>query len=129
YVFHAYKVTHSLVVWVAVLIISWTILRKQHPSPPPSPFKGEGEGVRVWDGRAVWPLGAWGLHILCDIPTHSTRFFPTPFLWPFPTPYYNGTSWGNKTFMLANYAGIALTYLVLVYRKSKLHPFHGAKGA
>jgi len=68
---------------------------------------------------SLWPFGSWGLHILCDIPTHSLRFFPTPYLWPLPTPFYNGHSWGNRTFMLANYAGIALAYLVLAYRQSK----------
>jgi hypothetical protein len=104
YVYHAYNVTHSLVIWGILMLVAWKIY-----------------------GRRAWPLGAWGLHILCDIPTHSLRFFPTPYLWPLPTPYYNGTSWGNKTFMLANYSGIALAYLVLAYRKSKLHP-HGARG-
>jgi hypothetical protein len=95
YVYHAYNITHSLVVWGILMLVAWRLY-----------------------GRHAWPLGAWGLHILCDIPTHSLRFFPTPYLWPLPTPFFNGHSWGNKTFMLANYAGIALTYLVLTWRKA-----------
>ena len=67
---------------------------------------------KLW-GRDAWPIGAWGLHILCDIPTHSTRFFPTPYLWPFHTPFINGLPWARPTFMIANYSLILLTYLIL----------------
>ena len=97
FVYHAYDVTHSLVVWGAMMILAWSL----------------------W-GKRAWPLGAWGLHILCDIPTHSTRFFPTPYAWPFKTHFYNGVSWGRRSFVLRNYAAIALTYLaILAYRKLK----------
>ena len=88
YVQSLYNVTHSLVIWTLVFALVWIVYRK-----------------------LPWVLGAWGLHILCDIPTHSTRFFPTPFLWPFNTPYVNGIPWARPTFMIANYALLALTYL------------------
>jgi len=90
YVYHAYNVTHSLVVWSVLMIIAWKVY-----------------------GRRAWPTAAWGLHILCDIPTHSTRFFPTPYLWPLPTPFYDGSSWGTRHFMLMNYTGLLVVYLVL----------------
>ncbi len=96
YVYHAYNVTHSLVVWTAALFIIWTV-RKKFP----------------------WPFMAWGLHILCDIPTHSTQFFPTPFLWPFHTPFVNGRPWSRPPFPLINYTLIGLTYLALFIYKSK----------
>lgn len=100
YVVPAYHVTHSLIVWAAVFAVLWLLFR-----------------------RRAWIFGAWGLHILCDIPTHSTRYFPTPFLWPFPTPYVNGISWGTPWFMAANYASIAacLTFLFLRRRKKSAH--------
>src|SRR5438105_4033459 len=63
YVYSAYNVTHSLVVWAAAFALVWRWRKK-----PPVVFL------------------AWPLHILCDIPTHTRRFFPTPFLWPLPTP-------------------------------------------
>jgi hypothetical protein len=94
YVYHAYNVTHSLVVWALLFGLVWRL-----------------------KGKAYWPLAAWALHILCDIPTHSTRFFPTPYLWPLHTPFYNGTSWGNRTFMIWNYSLISLTYLALLSSK------------
>ena len=56
YVFHAYNVTHSLVVWAVAFFLLWQLMKK----PP-------------------WLLGAWLLHILCDIPTHAASYFPTAF--------------------------------------------------
>jgi len=91
--YHAYHVTHSLVIWTCIASGLW-IWRKQFP--------------RVFAAAA--------LHILCDIPLHSLDYFPTPYLWPLQTPLHDGTRWANSRFMLANYALLAATYLVLAYR-------------
>jgi membrane-bound metal-dependent hydrolase YbcI (DUF457 family) len=92
YVFHAYNLTHSLIVWSVVFSLLWLILKK----PP-------------------WHLGAWLLHIVCDIPTHAASYFPTPFLWPFPTPFVNGIPWTTPRFMAANYTAIIVTYCALFF--------------
>lgn len=97
YVYHAYDVSHSLVVWAAVFGLVWFLRKK--------PF---------------WPLGAWALHILCDIPTHSVRFFPTPYVWPFATPFYDGTPWGYRAFMIWNYVAITTAYVAVWFWKRKL---------
>ena len=95
YVFHAYNLTHSLTVWAVAFSLLWLILKK----PP-------------------WLLCAWLLHILCDIPTHSTSYFPTPFLWPLSTPFVNGISWATPWFMAANYTALLAVYFWLVlYRR------------
>jgi hypothetical protein len=60
-------------------------------------------------------LSAWLLHILCDIPTHASSYFPTPFLWPFPTPYVNGIPWFTPWFMAMNYAALSAGYGVLFF--------------
>jgi glucose/arabinose dehydrogenase len=96
FVFTAYRLTHSLVMWTAVFLILWAIFR-----------------------RPVWVFGAWALHILCDIPTHSTRYFPTPFLWPFSTPYVNGTPWSRPWFMITNYGLLIFGFAFLALRKRK----------
>lgn len=92
YVHTLYQVTHSLVVFMAVFALVW-----------------------LWRRRPLWELGAWGLHILLDIFTHSTDFFPTPFLWPLADVRVDGVPWsepriffGNVLLLAALYAGFYL---------------------
>ena len=99
YVVPAYNLTHSLVVWAAAFTVLWVLFRQR-----------------------AWIFGAWGLHILCDIPTHSTRYFPTPFLWPFPTPYVDGIPWSTPWFMTLNYASIALCLGAILFRRLRRDP-------
>ncbi|MFQ5683280.1 MAG: hypothetical protein ACE5HC_08420 [Candidatus Binatia bacterium] len=107
FVYHAYNLTHSLVIWAALFSLIWWIRR--HPP---------------------WVFLAWGLHILCDIPTHSSRYFPTPYLWPFPTPFVEGISWATPWFMAANYTAIVLAYLGMLFymRRKKRKPSNRAGG-
>lgn len=91
YVFYAYNVTHSLLVCIAVFVIaSW------------------------WLRRPAWILAPWVLHIACDIPTHATDYFPTPFFWPLETPFVNGQSWSRQGFLVANYSVLLLAYIIMV---------------
>ena len=87
FLFHAYNLTHSFVVWAALFVLIWVVRR--HPP---------------------WAFSAWGLHILCDIPTHNSRFFPTPYLWPLSTPFVEGTSWAAPWFMMTNYTALLVFY-------------------
>ena len=97
FVFHAYNFTHSLVALSALSGLIWVLRR----NPP-------------------WVFLAWGIHILCDIPTHSSAYFPTPFLWPLPTPFVDGISWATGWFIATNYAALLLTYIaLLVYRRAR----------
>ena len=98
YVFHAYNLTHSLVVWVLLFGLLWVVIRR----PP-------------------WIWLAWGLHILCDIPTHDTRYFPTPYLWPFPTPFVEGIPWATPWFMVANYSALTAVYFAVFYYVRRKH--------
>ncbi len=96
YVFHIYNVTHSLVVFLLAFLLVWFIRR------------------RPW-----WPLGAWGLHVLMDIPTHSERFFPTPFLWPVSEYRVNGTPWAQPLILVPDLVLLAGLYLLYfgIYRR------------
>ena len=87
YVFKLYDITHSFVTSGAVFAALW-----------------------LWRGRPPWIFCAWLFHILCDIPTHKRHYFPTPYLWPFRTPYVNGIRWAVLWFMILNYSALALTY-------------------
>ncbi len=89
YVYHLYNYTHSLVVWVAVVVVVYFARGKRMP----------------------WLLGAWGLHIGIDIFTHSTAFFPTPFLWPLSSFHVNSFSWAEPWFMALNYSALTIAYV------------------
>ncbi len=87
YVFLVYHFTHSLVVFLAAFLLVWALRR-----------------------RPLWPMLAWGLHVLMDIPTHSLRFFPTPFLWPLSDVAFNGISWARPIILVPD-----ILLLVLIY--------------
>jgi len=70
--------------------------------------------------KPIWEMGAWLLHILMDIPTHSYAFYPTPFLWPFSEWKFNGFSWGQPWFMILNVSLLITFYLILYFTKKKI---------
>jgi hypothetical protein len=107
FVYHAYNFTHSFVIWGLLFVMLWSIQR----------YRG-----KTTDASVQWliPFFAWPLHIFCDIPTHSVQFFPTPYLWPLATPFYDGSPWGNRMFMMMNYASLVGIYAVFFYRRSKI---------
>ncbi len=76
-----YNFTHSLVLFAIATLVVFA-LRK---------------------GRLYWPMLAWGLHILMDIPTHPD-FYRTPFLFPisdYRVPF--GVSWGTWWIFIPNW--------------------------
>lgn len=93
--FTLYDVTHSLIIFTLVFLLVY-FLRGRKP---------------------FWPMAAWGVHIIMDIPTHSYRFFPTPFLWPISGFKIDGFSWGQPWFLILNYSVLAGVYLVLYLMK------------
>ncbi len=87
YVHTLYNITHSLVIALLVFGFVWIIAKKP-----------------------MIELLAWPLHILIDIPTHSSEFFPTPFLWPVSEFTVNGISWSSPLIFLPN-----ITLLIVLY--------------
>ena len=79
FVYLFYSITHSLVIFTLVAIGYWT--RKK---------------------RFYWPMFAWPLHILMDIPTHVDKFFPTPFLWPLSKVHVSGIAWSDPVIFFPN---------------------------
>ena len=83
-----YSGTHSLFLFTVTLVLIWALI-----------------------GKPMWVVGAWGLHILIDIPTHSLELFPTPFLWPLSDFKVDGLPWhspivfgGNMLLLIAAYS-------------------------
>jgi hypothetical protein len=98
-----YHVSHSLVVFSLAFGLVWLVAR-----------------------RPILAMLGWPLHILIDIPLHTARFFPTPFLWPVSSFHVSGISWGNRWFMLCNYTALAIVYLVLWLRRGGRTPWSAA---
>lgn len=96
YVFAGYNLGHSLVIFLIVIGVIYYITR----SIPIA-------------------VGGWLSHILLDIPTHTTKFFPTPFLWPISDFKFNGISWGNPVFMIINYGLLFILYVYLFTKVKK----------
>ena len=67
--------------------------------------------------RLPWEMLGWPLHILSDIPTHTYKFFPTPFLYPFFSTKINGYAWAHPLFLAIDYGLLILVYAYL-WRKS-----------
>jgi len=96
YVHQSYNFTHSLVVWACLTGAVW-LVRREFP----------------------WVLGAWALHILCDIPLHDISFFPTPYLWPLATPFVDGVRWAQPMVMIPNYAALVVAHAVGFYSRKR----------
>lgn len=97
YVHHLYDVTHSLVVAFSVFGIVWFFTK-----------------------RPVYEMLAWPLHILVDMPTHSSAFFPTPILWPLSDFTVNGIQWSNPYIFIPNVILLSSLYLYWFIRRRKI---------
>ena len=86
-----YHYSHSLVIFSLVFGAVWLLRR-----------------------RPALVMLCWPLHILMDIPTHRAGRYGTPFLWPISSYVFDGTSWGQRWFMLLNWSSILIAYLALL---------------
>jgi hypothetical protein len=93
---HLYNFSHSLVIWAVVLAIVWIIIK-----------------------RFPWVLLGWALHICIDIFTHTSEFYPTPFLFPLSKFHVSGVSWAEPVFMAVNYGALVILYLFLIPKITK----------
>lgn len=67
-------------------------------------------------GYIPFYLWAWPLHILIDIPTHSRKFLPTPFLWPVSKWKFPGVSWAELWLFWLNWI-LIIVFLLLILLK------------
>lgn len=102
-----YGPTHSLIVFVAVILTVWLVKNGRR---------------RLSAASFPWPMLGWGLHVIMDVPTHSYRFYPTPVLWPVSNWKFNGVSWGQPWFMALDAVLLAATFFVLWLVRKKRVP-------
>ena len=70
-------------------------------------------------GGAYWEMTGWMLHSMIDIPTHTRRLYPTPFLWPLSDFTIDGISWGRPWFLALNYSALVIVFLLLRLKSRK----------
>lgn len=100
WVLNFYKWTHSLVVWIILLIPAFYFWIK-------------------FTERTPWFLLAAPLHILMDIPTHNFKSFPVQFLYPVSRFQVDGLHWSKPVVFIGNYVLIigAIFFRLLVIGK------------
>ncbi len=91
----SYNATHSLVVFTIGFLLIWAL------------------------AKPVWVAGAWGLHILIDIPTHSKNLFPTPFLWPLSEFKVDGVAWSNPMVLGVNVILLGIAYWLWLSKRKR----------
>ena len=97
-----YQLSHSLIIFLALALTVYFLTK-----------------------RVPWVMLGWPLHILADIPTHSSIFYQTPAFWPLFDWKFDGFQWGVGHFTLYNYFALAVVGLCLYFiaekRESKKH--------
>lgn len=92
-----YRITHSLVIFVVVFFLIALVIRS-----------------------LPWVAGAWGIHIVIDIFTHPQAYYPTPFLFPFDSPFWFALDYRLPWFYAINYTMLSGTFLIL-FAVNKYH--------
>lgn len=98
YVHGLYDISHSFLIYVLFFALLWYLGKKDF---------------------AKLTLG-WPLHILIDIPTHTSAFFPTPFLWPLSHFNIEGIPWGSPLIFIPNVIIIVGLYAYWYVKKKKI---------
>lgn len=104
---YLYNYSHSLVIFllcIGVVILGKYLIAKQV----------------LFKQLIPWEMTGWLLHIVCDVPTHSYNFYPTPLFWPLWNWKFNGFSWGVWWFMVLNYTILGVVFLIIYFKNKKI---------
>ena len=98
WVYTAYNLTHSLLIVAALVLLLFLVNR--------------------WLGISVC---AWLWHVICDIPTHSKAYFPTPFLYPLSDFTVDGVSFMRPSIFISYWSFLIVAGVLLVWLKQPKH--------
>ena len=88
---HLHCITHSAIMAGTVTLLLWVAL------------------------RSLWiPILGWWSHIVIDVLTHSSTFYPVPVLYPITERSFDGLAWNTPWFMVLNYVALAAVSLWLL---------------
>lgn len=66
--------------------------------------------------RTLWlPLLGWWSHIVIDVFTHSTNYYPVQVFYPLSERTFDGLAWNTPWFLVLNYVALAVTWCGLLY--------------
>ena len=88
YVHVLYNISHSLITFTVIAVLFYLFVR-----------------------HLLVPFFAYGFAVLLDIPSHSTDFFATPFLWPISDYKFNGMPWSEPQVFFPNLILLVAAYL------------------
>jgi len=92
-----YNASHSIIIFMLTFFIAYLIFKKP-----------------------IWVLGAWLFHIIVDIPSHGVGAWATPYLWPFPTPFFDGFPWWQNIWVtMINYILILAAGIYIILKGKK----------
>jgi hypothetical protein len=113
-----YHPSHSLIIFACVFFLVWAArwYRLNYYRGVKLPV------VAATPAAPPWEMCGWLLHILIDIPSHTLRLYPTPFLWPLSDLKVDGISWGRPWFMALNYGALLTMFIVLRLRAKRKQP-------
>lgn len=60
-------------------------------------------------------LAGWWSHIVIDVLTHSSDFYPSPVFYPISYDGFNGVAWNSALFISVNYGALVIAICWLVY--------------
>jgi hypothetical protein len=93
-----YSISHSLIIFAAVFLLTWLIFRKP-----------------------IWILFGWLSHILIDIPTHTIGHYATPMFWPISNFKINGIAyWREPIVMIVDITLLIIIYWIILRKERKI---------
>ena len=96
WVYAAYNLTHSLLIVAALVLLLFLVNR--------------------WLGISAC---AWLWHVICDIPTHSKEFFPTPFLYPLSDLTMDGVPFMRPSVFISYWSILFAAWILLFWFKRR----------
>ena len=117
-----YQFSHSLV-WAVVLFLciwgalEYTLKKQQGKLLKAGKYLQNEMKPRTAATLLIIP---WISHIIIDIPTHTHRFFPTPFLMPFSDFMIDGIMWSTWWVWGLNVIGIIVVWRILNQRTAAM---------
>ncbi len=113
-----YHISHSFIIFFALFFLTWIICWYKFTRKQKSEINTlENAHHQKSHYTPYWEMTGWFIHIITDIPTHSSIFYPTLFLCPLSDWCFNGTSWGNMQFIITNYASLLIVFILLRFVK------------